>query len=222
MYELFFASFLSAGFAYLLGSITFAIVITKMFTGKDIRSMGSGNAGMTNVLRSVGKPAAALTAIGDILKGTVAVIIGRHIFNWLTDVDPIYGAYIAAIFAIMGHLFPIYFKFKGGKGVSVAAGSVLAINPTVVGVLIVVFLLVVFTTKIVSLASITVAALYPVCTGIYTYWQGGNIFMNVIFSSIIGVTVIVMHRANIKRLLNGTEYKFGQKRIKNENKKDSL
>lgn len=176
--------------------------------------MGSGNAGMTNVLRSVGKPAAVLTATGDILKGTLSVVIGRHIFSWLTDVDPIYGAYIAAIFAIMGHLFPVYFKFKGGKGVSVAAGSVLAINPKVVGALVVVFLLIVLITKIVSLASITVAALYPVFTGFYTYWQGGNVLMNVFFSAIIGTTVIIMHRANIKRLLNGTEYKFGQKKNK--------
>ncbi len=187
-------------------------MVTKIFTGKDIRTMGSGNAGMTNVLRSVGKPAAALTATGDILKGTLSVVIGRYIFSWLTDVDPIYGAYIAAIFAIAGHLFPIYFKFKGGKGVSVAAGSVLAINPKVVGVLILVFLLVVFATKIVSLASITVAALYPIFTGVYTYWQGGNVVVNVAFSSVIGLTVIIMHRENIKRLLNGTEYKFGQKK----------
>ena len=198
--------------AYLMGSVTFAILVTKLFTGKDIRTMGSGNAGMTNVLRSVGAPAAVLTAAGDILKGTGSVLLAKWAFAAFTGADPVYGAYIAAICAVAGHLFPIYFKFKGGKGVSVAAGSVAAIDPVLTLCLLGVFLLVVLTTRIVSLASITVAALYPVGTALYSWHLGRDILSTTLFAAAIGGAVIVMHRGNIKRLLNGTEYKFGQKK----------
>lgn len=198
--------------AYLMGSVTFAIVVTRLFTGKDIRTMGSGNAGMTNVLRSVGKPAAALTAAGDILKGVGAVLIAKALFSAFATVDPVYGAYIAAICAVAGHLFPLYFGFKGGKGVSVAAGAAAAIDPVLTLCLLLVFLVIVLTTRIVSLASITVAALYPVGTALYSWYLGRNVLYTTLFAMVIGGAIIVMHRSNIKRLLAGEEYRFGEKK----------
>jgi len=198
--------------AYLLGSVAFAVVVTKLFTGKDIRSMGSGNAGMTNVLRSVGKGAAIVTILGDFFKGTAAVCIGKYIFVHFTTLDFTYGMWIAALFAILGHLFPIYFRFKGGKGVSVAAGSAIVINPYVVAVLVVIFVGIIIVTKIVSLASVSIAVLYPIFTAFYTFRYGGNVVVNTSFALTFALLVIFMHRENIKRLLNGTEYKFGQKK----------
>ena len=198
--------------AYLMGSVTFAIVVTRLFTGKDIRTMGSGNAGMTNVLRSVGKPAAAFTAAGDILKGVGAVLIAKALFSAFATVDPVYGAYIAAICAVAGHLFPLYFGFKGGKGVSVAAGAAAAIDPVLTLCLLLVFLVIVLTTRIVSLASITVAALYPVGTALYSWYLGRNVLYTTLFAMVIGGAIIVMHRSNIKRLLAGEEYRFGEKK----------
>ena len=204
---------LAAGLAaYLLGSLSFAIIVTKIITGKDIRMAGSGNAGMTNVLRSVGKKAAAVTIAGDILKGTASVLIAKWMFTSFTSADPVYGAYIAAVCAILGHLFPAYFGFKGGKGVSVATGALIAIDPLVALVLLCIFLIIVIYTRIVSLASVTVAALYPFATALYSYWIGRNVLLTFLFAAVVGGMIIVMHRANIKRLLNGTEYKFGQKK----------
>ena len=212
MNNVFVPALLTAVVAYLMGSTTFAVVVTRLFTGKDIRTMGSGNAGMTNVLRSVGKGAAAITILGDILKGTAAVYVGEYIFTKFVVTDIILGMWIAALFAVLGHLFPVYFSFKGGKGVSVAAGSVVAITPFIVLGLLLLLLAIIAKTKIVSLASITVAVLYPFCVAVYTYKFGGNILLNTIFSAILALLVIFMHRENIKRLLNGTEYKFGQKK----------
>ena len=162
---LFLAAILSALCAYLLGSLNFAIIVSRLFFHKDIRQFGSGNAGMTNILRTFGKGAAAGVLCGDVLKGTCAVLLGRLFFTLLAPgAGVIYGAYIAAIAAVLGHLFPLYFGFKGGKGISVATGAIFAIEPAVILALIAVFLVMVVCTRIVSLSSITVAALYPVFT----------------------------------------------------------
>lgn len=210
------AAILSAGCAYLLGSLNFAIIVSRLFFGKDIRKFGSGNAGMTNVLRTFGKPAAAAVLAGDVLKGTCAVLLGKLFFTMLApQAGILFGAYLAAAGAILGHLFPLYFGFKGGKGVSVATGAIIAIEPMIVAGLLVVFLAVILVTRIVSLASITVAALYPVFTFLYFSFfdkEYGHPWLNTLFAAILGGLVIYMHRANIQRLRNGTEYKFGQKK----------
>ena len=210
------AALLSILCAYLLGSLNFAIIVSRLFFGKDIRKFGSGNAGMTNILRTFGKPAAAGVLTGDVLKGTCAVLLGKLFFALLApQTGVLLGAYLAATGAILGHLFPLYFGFKGGKGVSVATGAIIAIEPLIVAALLVVFLLVILCSRIVSLASITVAALYPVFTFIYFAFfdqEYGHLWMNTFFAAILGGLVIYMHRANIRRLLNGTEYKFGQKK----------
>ncbi len=200
--------------AYLLGSLNFGILISRCFYRDDVRKHGSGNAGSTNILRTYGKKAAALTLLGDMGKGVLAVILGRALLGWAFGdaAFGLYGGYVAAIFAVLGHLWPVWFGFKGGKGVAVAAGAILASNPLVFLALAAVFFGFAFTTRIVSLSSIVVAACYPVFTALYSWYKGQPIWFVTICAGIMGGLVIWMHRSNIKRLLNGTEYKFGEKK----------
>ena len=207
--------------AYLLGSVDTGILVSKFVYHDDVRNHGSGAAGMTNMLRTFGKKAAAMTATGDVLKGVLAVCIGRWLFHMLpadAGVSPYLGVYLAAIFAVLGHLYPLYFGFKGGKGVLVAAGAILAIQPILLPFLTAVFLLCLIPTGMVSLGSITMAAAYPVLTLIYGLLKGfaaGDLAVCVVGALIMGGMVIYMHRANIQRIRAGKEYRFGQKHKKN-------
>ena len=165
----------SAVQAYLLGSIDTGILVSKFLYHDDVRKYGSGAAGMTNMLRTFGKKAAALTAFGDVLKGVLAVCIGRWLFTLMpesTMLSPYLAVYLAAIFAIIGHLKPLYFGFKGGKGVLVAAGAILAVQPVLLPVLALIFLVCLVPTGMVSLGSITMAAAYPVLTLVYSLMRG--------------------------------------------------
>ena len=181
---------------YLLGSVNFALVISKIFYKDDIRNHGSGNAGMTNMLRTYGKGAAAGTLLCDILKAVIAVWFGQFVFGYI-------GAYIAGLFAVLGHIFPIFFKFRGGKGVATTAAMALAIDPLAFLILFVLFVLIVATTKYVSLGSVVCMLVYPVLT----YCLGGQGFPT-LFSFAVAAIVVFMHRSNIKRLMNGTENKI--------------
>jgi len=207
----------SAVQAYLLGSIDTGILVSKFLYHDDVRKYGSGAAGMTNMLRTFGKKAAALTAFGDVLKGVLAVCIGRWLFTLMpesTTLSPYLAVYLAAIFAIIGHLKPLYFGFKGGKGVLVAGGAILAIQPILLPVLTVVFLLCLVPTGMVSLGSIAMAAFYPVLTLIYGLLKGfaaDDLIVCVVGAAIMGGMVIWMHRANIQRIREGKEYRFGSK-----------
>ena len=156
------ACVLTAAGGYLLGSILFGVLISKVMYNDDVRNHGSGNAGMTNGLRTYGKLPAVFTTIGDVGKSVAAVNLGRFIFDallsgtgaaWQNPLDPVCGAYLAAIFCMIGHSRPIFFGFKGGKGVLVGAGAALATEPLVCAVLLVVFLIEVAITHIVSLGS---------------------------------------------------------------------
>ncbi len=219
----------SAVVAYLLGSINTAILVTKVATkGKqDIRQMGSGNAGFTNVLRSVGKAPAIVTIVCDALKCVVAVLIGGLIFSFITTDTQILhneyincGKYVAGIFCILGHSYPIYFGFKGGKGVVSAAALMLVEDWRVFLLVLATFLVVFLISKIISLASITSAALYAVYTFLMTFIFDCNMFgyslSYVILSTcaalIIGVFVIVKHKSNIGRLIRGEEKKIHAKK----------
>ena len=210
----------SAVQAYLLGSIDTGILVSKFLYHDDVRKYGSGAAGMTNMLRTFGKKAAALTAFGDVLKGVLAVCIGRWLFTLMpesTTLSPYLAVYLAAIFAIIGHLKPLYFGFKGGKGVLVAAGAILAIQPILIPFLFLIFLACLLPTGMVSLGSITMAALYPVLTLIYSYYRGlaaGDMAVCFVGALIMSILVIYMHRSNIKRIREGKEYRFGKKHQK--------
>ena len=211
----------AAAQAYLLGSIDTGILVSKCLYHDDVRNHGSGAAGMTNMLRTFGKKAAALTAAGDVLKGVAAVCIGRWLFGFLpadAAVSPYLGVYMTAILAVIGHSKPIYFGFKGGKGVLVAGGAILATQPILLPFLTAVFLLCLIPTGMVSLGSITMATAYPVLTLIYGLLKGfaaGDLAVCVVGALIMGGMVIYMHRANIQRIRAGKEYRFGQKHKKN-------
>lgn len=220
--------------AYLLGSLSFSIIVTKLLYKKDIRSFGSGNAGMTNVLRTFGKKAAALTITGDVLKGTVSVLFARFMFMGTGTTmnlnhaftmfgrDIVYsntlyleiGLYIAVLGAFLGHTFPLYFGFKGGKGVSVIAGAMLAVTPVKLLLALSIFFIIVFTSKIVSLGSVLAPPTYMIFTLIDVYIKGVVSVPNLIAAVVFPAGLIWTHRTNIKRLLNGTEYKFGQNKDK--------
>ena len=205
--------------AYLLGSVDTGILVSKFVYHDDVRNHGSGAAGMTNMLRTFGKKAAALTAVGDVLKGVVAVCLGRWLFGHLpadAAVSPYLGVYLAAILAVVGHSKPIYFGFKGGKGVLVAA--ILAVQPVLLPVLALIFLVCLVPTGMVSLGSITMAAAYPVLTLVYSLMRGlptQDVVVCTVGAAIMGGMVIWMHRSNIQRIRDGKEYRFGQKHKSN-------
>lgn len=199
--------------AYLLGSISFSVIISKKMAGFDVREKGSGNAGSTNVLRTVGKKAAVLTLICDVLKGVVAVLIATLVGKIWKDLDGALLVQLAGIFVIIGHTFPIFFKFKGGKGVATSLG-VLLITNWQIGLICLVFALVLMAlTQMVSVGSIGAAILYPVLTIFITqnYIVTGNY---IISSIIIAVLVVFKHRSNVKRLLSGTENRINLKSTK--------
>lgn len=208
----FMIAFLIVGvIAYLIGSLNSAVIVSRLYAHDDVRKHGSGSAGMTNMLRTYGKIPAAITAVGDFFKGTVAVLIGRLIFNYfaITLLD---GGYVAGFFVLLGHLFPLYFGFKGGKGILTACGVILPLNPIVVIILLGVFVPLVFVVKIVSVGSILGAAAYPFVVYAVQYLNGRSPVFDTVFAALMASLVIYMHRENIVRLMNGTESSFKKKK----------
>lgn len=209
------AAALSAALAYLIGSVSFAIIVSRLGAQDDVRAHGSGNAGMTNILRTYGKKMAAFTAIGDFGKALVAVALGRMIFQ-LLGVTWFDGGYIAGFFALLGHLFPVYFGFRGGKGVLTSLGVMLMLNPLVFIICLIPLLPVVFLTKIVSLTVCIGYILFPLATlAVDAYirgMRGASLLFDFFFVLCLAFLGVVMHRENIARLIRGTEFKFGQKK----------
>ncbi len=201
------AAVLAALVGYLLGSVSFAVIVSRIYAKDDVRNHGSHNAGMTNVLRVYGVGPAACTLLGDFGKGILAVILGRVIFSafGIAGMD---AGYIAGLGALFGHLFPLWFGFKGGKGVLTSIGILLAVNPLVMVILLAIMLPFVFIVRIVSLASITGAAIYPLLTYMVRVFQHQPPLWDTVFAVIFAAMVIWMHRSNIVRLLNGTEKKL--------------
>ena len=191
--------------AYLLGSIPSGYLLVLVFRRQDVRATGSGNIGATNVARSGGKGLGILTLALDCLKAFVAVLIAQHLAPG--DVDL---AVIAAVAAILGHVFPVWLNFRGGKGVACALGVFLALSwPTALSTL-GIFLLVAFATKYVSLASVAGAVALPVAAMIFMPYRSPVFIAGIVF---IPLLVILKHSANIARLKNGTESKFGTKKV---------
>ena len=191
-----------------MGSIDTGILVSKLVYHDDVRKHGSGAAGMTNMLRTFGKRAAAMTAAGDVLKGVLAVCIGRWLFTFLSGelFSQYVGVYLAAILAVVGHLKPIYFGFKGGKGVLVAGGAILAVQPVLFPCLFVIFLICLIPTGMVSLGSIVMAACYPFLTlgyGLLTGLTGRDLAVTTIGAAIMAVMVLYMHRSNFQRIREG-------------------
>lgn len=185
---------------YLIGSLNFAIIYSKL-RGDDIRNHGSGNAGATNVLRTYGKGPAAIVFLLDISKGVIAVLLVRSAFD-ATILDC-----SAALGAVLGHNFPVYYKFAGGKGVATSLAVLLALHYPTALVALATFIVVVVITKYVSLSSILAAAAAMIAAFVFFKVNEFSVFC-----AIIGILCIVRHRSNIKRLINGTENKLGQKR----------
>ena len=185
--------------------------------GFDIREKGSGNAGSTNMLRAVGKKAAALTLVCDILKGVVSIFLAMILGNIIQNVDKELLVQIAGIAVVLGHTFPIFFGFKGGKGVATSLG-VLILSNWQIGLICLVFALVLMAlTRMVSLGSCAAAVLFPVLTlfindnyTVLTDGKNGNVYF--IYSVILAIIVLYNHRNNIKRILNGTENKLSFKK----------
>lgn len=199
--------------AYLIGSVNFSVILSKKIAGFDVRERGSGNAGSTNMLRSVGKGAAALTLICDILKGVVAIGIAILLGNIFNVQNKSVLVQIAGLLVVIGHTFPVFFGFKGGKGVATSLGVILLSNWQIGLICLVFALLLMALTRMVSLGSISAAILFPVLTlFINTNYivQEGSSYL--IYSILLAVLVVFNHRENVKRLLNGTENKLGSQK----------
>ena len=192
-----------AAAAYLIGSVNFSIILSKLITGKDIRESGSGNAGATNMLRTYGKKMGALTLLLDVLKGVVTVWLVKKFSDSLTL------AYFAGLFVILGHNFPIYFGFKGGKGVATSLGVVLVLDWKVGLIAAVIAISIMALTRYVSLGSICGGVLFIIIEFVKALITGDVSAVRLICTVLIGGLLIVRHHANIKRLLNGTENKLG-------------
>lgn len=186
--------------AYLLGSVSFAVLLVRVTTGRDIRAEGSGNAGATNVLRSHGKKLALLVALLDVAKGVVAVLLIR-----LVTADPRWSA-AAGFAAILGHVFPVFYGFRGGKGVATAVGAFLALAPLALLVCLAVFLAVVAATRYVSLGSVVALALLPPVSGLL--FRAPRAIVTA--AGLTALLIVVKHLPNLKRLARGEERKLGR------------
>lgn len=206
-------SILVAIFAYLVGSISFAVIFTKLFVKQDVRDTGSGNAGTTNVLRVGGFVPGALTFLCDALKGFVAAGAGKLVFGYIANnlnaewANAIYGAFICGFLCMIGHVFPVFFQFKGGKGVATSVGIFAVCCPIAIALGLVVFAVSTLITRIVSLSSLLATLVVVVLTIVFRD-NSALLWPQTFFTCLMGAVVILKHGANIKRLLNGTEKKI--------------
>lgn len=194
-----------AVFSYLLGNISSGILISKLFGAGDIRKHGSGNAGTTNVLRTLGWLPSVLTLAGDCLKGYIACVIGKY-------TGGVIGMLLAGLCVTLGHDFPVFLGFKGGKGIATSLGMILVISPVLALSLLAVELVIVGITRYMSLASISVTFAYPVLNAIIFYgddYYGWYIF----FAIVCGLLSLYCHRGNLMRLIRGEENRLDFKKI---------
>lgn len=201
---------LVAVIGYLLGSANTSLIVGK-FYGVDVRKHGSGNAGATNTLRTLGKKAAILAGLGDVLKGVTACLIGLFLIGDLKDIGKL-GVMLGGISAIIGHNWPVYFGFKGGKGIFTSFAVVLMMDWKIGLILFGLFIVVVTLTRYISLGSILASGLFPIVS-ILPVFKKSYIFIS--FALVLGMLAVIRHRANIVRLIKGTESKFGAKKLEN-------
>lgn len=220
-----FALLIAAALGYFLGSLNFSIIVVKLLKGRDIRTVGSRNAGLTNTYRCFGPQCAALTLVGDLLKGVVAVLLSQLFASLMKvgfapDNEVKYIGFIAGFFAILGHVFPIYYGFKGGKGVLVGVASFLPIEPRVFLTLLIIFIVVFVISRYVSVSSIMGAAAAPFAIFFMSLIVDGAGFGRSLLYMLLCIPmagmVVYMHRSNIERYMEGTESKFTFKFNKNQ------
>ena len=217
---IFLAMLIAAALGYLFGSINSAIITVRLLKHEDVRKFGSGNAGLTNTLRCFGKLCALFTLIGDLGKGVVAVLLSQWIARMLNggEGDLFLIGVIAGIFSILGHVFPLYYGFKGGKGVLVGVSIFLVLDWRLFLILIGIFAIVLAISKYVSLASIIATACCPLVTFALQMWCSGGIWqlsdvlIHMGLECFMAALIIGGHHENIQRLKNGTERKFGEKK----------
>jgi len=203
--------------AYLIGSINFAVIFAKAFLKKDVRELGSGNAGTTNVMRNAGFLPGALTFLCDALKGFAASFLGLKMFEYISHFESgswargIYGALICGFVCMIGHVFPIFFGFKGGKGVATSVGIFAVCSPLAITLGLVVFAIVLITTKYVSLSSLIATVVVVVLSITFSDFVYADLLPQAILIIAMGAIVFLKHKSNIKRLLSGTESKIGKK-----------
>ena len=206
--------------AYLIGSIPFSYLVVRVFAGADIRQHGSRNVGATNVARTFGKWPGIIALILDVSKGYAAIVVARYLvdrpdwpFQASATAGPLqsreFWVALAGLIAVLAHMFPVWLKFHGGKGVATAMGVFLALDPVVIAAAIIVFLIVLITTRFVSLASIISAASIP----LFFHFLANNApFWRVILSIPIAIAIIVKHHSNIRRLVSREERRMGEPR----------
>ena len=201
---------ITAIISYLIGSVNFSILLSRIISGEDIRKSGSGNAGATNMLRTYGKKMGVITLLLDVLKGVIAILVCRLVFPQTAQVL----AYVAGVFVALGHNFPLYFGFKGGKGVATSLGVILMLDWRVGLIVLVCAILVMALTKYVSLGSILGGASVIIVYILKFFVFKSIDAVQLICIVILGGLLIIRHHANIKRLINGTENKLGSKKEK--------
>ncbi|MBS1798234.1 MAG: glycerol-3-phosphate 1-O-acyltransferase PlsY [Acidobacteria bacterium] len=201
---------LSIPIAYLLGSIPFGYILVRLFRHEDIRATGSGNIGATNVIRSGAKWLGVLTLILDALKGYAAVLIAGHIASPLGLPQSYEIPVAAALAAVLGHCFPVWLGFRGGKGVATALGVFLALAPLTVLWVVLLFVVIVFFTRYISLGSIIAAGILP-----FLVLPHAPVRTTIVIAGyiLIPLIVILKHRQNIRRLISGTENRFGSHKV---------
>ena len=219
------AVLITAAVGYLLGSTNWAIIVTRLFAHEDIRKVGSGNAGATNVLRSQGVFLAILTLIGDVGKGILAAFAGGWIMSWV-QLSPgdsplvtyesliLLGQYIAGLFVVVGHLYPVFHGFRGGKGVAATMGLLFVLDWRMALMCVGMFILTVAVSRMVSLGSVLALSYVPVLTFLFRYSVDDMAIETVIFctvvSAVVALIVIFKHGSNMRRIANGTERRIGE------------